>query len=179
MPRPVLAAVLLLGLAPGARAEVLLKGISWRLPRQGRASAVPAPLKAWSQPPNAKLSDHPLVAVVTLANRGPKSAVGVALRYAVSLRLKSRADGSGEGVWAVPSDVETRRVPRLKANEIREVLIDRMKLSIYLRQVHRAGYWADAVKLQVMVEPRGGESLESRMSESILPISWEEAKTPP
>lgn len=174
-------------LAAPARADVILKDIRWHLPRVAAAGA-PKPSKkerllragravyaeagSWVHPPGPRLQLKPR-AVITLANRGPRPAEGVLLLYAVSARLSKVAEPGREGVWSVPFWTEERRVTRMKPNQTRDIPIDNMGLAVFLRKMFQAGLWPDAVKIQVMVEPKNGEGLEQRVLERTLPVAWQ------
>lgn len=178
MRRPLAALLLLMPLS--CRGEVILKEIRWELAQNGTRPGRPRkfdPIERWSQPPTARLARKPR-AVITLANRGPKAAEGVLVRYAVSARLMRTDRSSPEGVWAVPFHVEERRVPRVKANELRRVPIDSLLLATHLKRMHLAGLWPDALKIQVMVDPRPGDTLEGKLLENLLPVSWDSPSGP-
>jgi hypothetical protein len=53
--------------------------------------------------------------------------------------------------------------------------INRVALYAYLGRMFRAGYWPDAFKVQIMVEPRAGESFDGRLLEKELSVIWETA----
>ena len=100
----------------------------------------------------------------------------VLLRYAVSARLAPTA-GDSEGVWTVPFLLEEKHIPKVKAGRSREVPIplNRTVFGAYLRRKGRTGLWPDALRIQVMVEPRSGEtSLDGRVAESILKVLWKQ-----
>jgi len=167
---PLLAGIFL-ALSGSAWGEVALKQARWFVVQNGKARRGGyRPAERWVQPPAARLSSKPR-AVVTVVNRGPKPEEGVLLRYAISARLfRAGETGVGEGLWTVPFWVEERRVPRLKANEVKDIPIDSMLLITFLKRTFRAGFWLNALKIQVMVEPRIGDKLPERILEEVLPV---------
>ena len=151
-------------------AELLLRSVAWQLPSP--PGARPRGFRAierWIQPSSAKLRSTPRV-VVTVVNRGPSAAEGTVLRYAIAARMARAGDTGVEGVWAVPFYLNERRVARVGANQVKEIPLNDLVLDVFLKKSFRAGYWPDALKIQVMVEPRAGESLEQRILEATLPV---------
>ena len=66
--------------------------------------------------------------------------------------------------------VDERRVPKVGPNKTLDVyLMTSPALELYLARMARAGWWADRVKLQVMIEPHRGTG-ELRSLESILEV---------
>ena len=151
-------------------AELVLRSVAWQLPApSGAQPRGYRPIERWIQPPIARVPSKPRV-VVTVANRGPKAAEGAVLRFVVTARQAKIGATSGEGVWTVPFYLSERRVARVKANETKEVPINDPFLDVFLKKTFRAGYWPDALRIQVMVEPRNGEGLEQRILEQTLPV---------
>lgn len=162
--------LLFLILPGGASAELVLRGISWQAPSPaGTKPRGFRPIERWVQPAAAKLGGRPR-AVVTVANRGPKAAEGAVLRYAVAARMAKVGAEGKEGVWTVPFFLNERRVSRVGANQTREIPLNDLVLDVFLKKSFRAGYWPDALRIQVMVEPRNGEGLEQRILEDTLPV---------
>lgn len=156
-----------------AGAEVVLKGVDWQLALQVRKKKGDYhDVKRWLFPPTqqAKIRAR---AMALLKNNGNKDETAVLLRVAFITRLR-KIGAHGEGVWTVPFHVEEKRVTTLRRNSETAVSlpINRVALDAYLKRMHRAGYWPDAFKVQVMVEPREGEEIRSRMGESVLPVVW-------
>lgn len=157
--------------ASPASAELVLRGISWQAPTPPGAKARGfTAIERWIQPAAAKLLRRPR-AVITVANRGPKAAEGVVLRYAVTARMSKVGEEGKEGTWTVPFFLASVRVPRVGANQTKEVPLKDLVLDVFLKKSFRSGYWPDALKIQVMVEPRNGEGLEQRILENILPVA--------
>jgi hypothetical protein len=150
------AAALVAAAAGAASAEVALEGVHWQVGRAeaGRA-AVWQDVKTLVQKP-PKL-DSRLRARLVLSNRGAQDEEGLLLRYSLTARLAPAAGAPAEGAWVVPFSVEEKRVPRVGASKMIEVPLDASPaLDLYLRRVARAGWWPDAVKISVMLEPRAG-----------------------
>jgi len=166
-------------LAPArASAEVILRDIRWHLsPRVKGESRKYLPIDRWEQAPAKKLAGKPR-AVLTVVNRGPKPADGVLLRYAVSARLVRVGEADKPGVWTVPFWVEDRRIMRLKPNEAKDVPIDNLTLDIFLRKMLLAGYWPDMLRIQAIVEPKAGETLDQRLLDKELPVGPPAASVP-
>jgi len=74
-----------------------------------------------------------------------------------------------EGVWGVPFWIEERRVPKIKPAKFKEVAISHFDLQGYLKRLRGTGFWPDALKVRIMVEPRMGEPLKT-IPESIIPV---------
>lgn len=155
--------------AASARAELFLESLSWQRARVEKARVV-----AWEDA--GRVLDGPpkletrLRARLTLKNRGPKPAEGILLRYSMTGRIK--IDGSAvDGAWAVPFSVDEKRVPKVGPNKTQDVyLTTSPALELYLAKLARAGWWADRLKLQVMIEPHAG-ALEVKSLDSELEVA--------
>lgn len=168
----------LLGIANYASSEVVLQNIHWHLLRkeQGKKD-VYQEIDRWTQPPAAQIKNKPR-AVISLLNRGPNRTQGVVFNYAISARVVEKDSKNEEaGTWTVPFWTEDRRIAWLKANQIKEVSVDNMLLATYLKRLYRAGFWPNAIKIDVMLEPRAGEKINPPI-EKILPIIWEAPQIP-
>lgn len=153
-----------------AAAQPMLKGIEWRIAHSTSPKTFVA-IEKWPQPPALKLASKPR-AVLTMINRGPNRAEGVVIYYAVSMRLAKLEEKDSEGVWTAHFWTEERRVPMLKPNETREIPIENLRLITFLKRMHRAGFWPKAVKIEAMVEPRPGQSMEPPAVKELL-VAWE------
>lgn len=156
--------------AAGARAELLQDSVSWQRARVEKSRVV-----AWEDA--GQVLDGPpkletrLRARLTLKNRGPKAAEGILLRYSMIARLLPIAGAAAEGTWGVPFMVDERRVPKVGPNKTLDVyLTTSPALELYLAKLARAGWWADRLKLQVMIEPHPGV-VEVRSLESVLEVA--------
>jgi hypothetical protein len=157
------------------RAEVSIESSRWQLPVGRPTKPVWHDVSAWLLPPNGSVAAAPRLEL-RLRNAAGKADEAMLLRYIVTARLVPIV-GGGEGVWAIPFILEDRRVPTIRAGETRPVPagLNRAVLGAYLKRMARAGYWPDALRLQVMLEPRPGEStLQGRIHESVLPVLWKQ-----
>lgn len=155
--------------AAGARAELSLESVSWQRARVEKTRVV-----AWEDvgqvidgPPKL---DVRLRARLTLKNRGPQPAEGILLRYSMTGRIK--IDGEAvDGAWAIPFMVDEKRVPKVGPNKTQDVyLTTSPALELYLAKLARAGWWADRLKLQVMIEPHAG-AVEVKSLDSVLEVA--------
>lgn len=155
--------------AANAGAELFLETASWQRARveKGRPVAWEDAAVVVDAPPKL---DTRLRVRLTLKNRGPKAAEGVLLRYSMTGRIK--ADGGAvDGSWGIPFMVDEKRVPKVGPNKTLDVFLTTSPaLELYLARLSRAGWWADRMKLQVMIEPHAGET-EVKALESILEVS--------
>ncbi|HOX21946.1 MAG TPA: hypothetical protein PLL10_00665 [Elusimicrobiales bacterium] len=112
-----------------------------------------------------------LRAMVSLENKTGKDSGGIVLRVAVSARLIRAASPEQPGVWDLPFWIDERRVAELKAGAKKEAPIPNIDLQKYLKRMQKTGYWIDALKIQLAVEPRAGEDFGSNMSEALLNVT--------
>ncbi|MBI5242862.1 MAG: hypothetical protein HY922_04150 [Elusimicrobia bacterium] len=179
------AAVLALCLcgSPPASAGVILKEMRWQVAPNLRS---PKPTwhdaAAWLQPPGSKIERAPRVLAVLL-NESAKPEEAILLRYAFSARLAQvQGGGASEGTWTIPFLLDERRVPKIRGNDSIQVTIclNRAVFRDYLLRMRRAGFWPDSLRLQVMVEPRPGESsFDNRVIEATLPVLWKQPAAQP
>ena len=81
------------------------------------------------------------------------------------------AGEKAEAAWAIPFMVDEKRVPKVGPNKTQDVFLTTSPaLELYLAKLARAGWWADRVKLQVMIEPHPG-TVVVRSLESVLEVS--------
>lgn len=165
-------------------AEVRIQEIRWQLPLPSKRPPVRyQDITAWLQPPAARTVLKPRP-VVKLFSPGGRPASGLVLRYAVSARLaplngdvqakeEARSAMQEFGGWTVPFWVEERRIPWLRGDRLKEVPLHRVELTPFLRRIRESGYWPEAIRVQVMVEPKKGDTLRHRIGESVLPVRWE------
>jgi hypothetical protein len=165
------AAALAAATAGAASAEIVLEGVYWQV---GRAAA--GRVASWQNatvlqdgPPKL---DNRLRARLVLKNAGPVEE-GLLVRYSFSARVAPARGAAGEGSWAVPFHVDERRVPKIGADKTLEVPLDASPaLDLYLNRLGRAGWWADRIKIQVMLEPRTGSKAIS-VVEAVLEVKSE------
>ena len=157
-------------LCGSARAEVVVQDVRWSLAAGKDGKRGPyVEASRWAQPPAARIAGRPR-AVVTLANLGRGAEPGVLVRCAVSARLFRVGDAKAEGVWSVPFWTDEKRIPFLRGAQVKRVVVDDPTLGAYLQKMFRAGFWVDALRIQVMVDPRAGEGLERHIMERDLAV---------
>lgn len=109
-----------------------------------------------------------LLAKLSLLNRGP-AVEGILLRYTLASKIAPIGQPQ-ESVLAPPFLLESKRVPKVRANSLYDVVLDPSPgLKLYLKKSHRAGYWPEELRLQVMLEPRRGD--KSRVQTLEIPLS--------
>lgn len=171
--KPLLTAVLLLS-SVAASAEVVIADAGWELSiRMRKQNPQYHRLDHWMFPPSPVPKKSRPRAFAALKNPNGADEHAVLLRYAVDARLR-QIGTTADGVWTVPFLTDEKRVPRVRAGETLNVplALNRVALGAYLRKMYNAGFWPDAFRVRVMVEPRPGESLERRVREATLPVSW-------
>lgn len=159
--------------ASPALAEVVLVDLGWQFAIQIKKQRRKYhDIEAWIFPPSSKRKVR-VRAMATLHNKSGSDERAVLLRYAFSARLK-RVGKRGEGIWTIPFVVEERRIPRIRggAKLPVELYLNRVAFDAYIKRMNRAGFWPDAFRVKVMIEPRGGETLENRILETTLPVIW-------
>jgi hypothetical protein len=158
--------------AAAASAEVLLQSVHWQV---GRASA--GRVASWQdvRALRAINKGDRLRARLVLKNEGTETEEGILLRYALIARVVPEG-GAAEGAWAVPFDVDERRVPKVAPGKVIDVPLDAgSAVDLYLRRVARAGWSLDGLKVQVMLEPhRGSKGLQ--VAEDVLALGEGEKK---
>jgi hypothetical protein len=167
------AAALLL-CAPAAFAEVVIADAGWELSiRMRKQNPKFHRVDHWMFPPNPVPKRSRPRAYVTLENPNGNAEHAVLLRYTVDARLR-RIGTTADGVWTVPFLSDEKRVPRISGRKKLDVplALNRVALGAYLKKMYNAGFWPDAFRVRVMVEPRPGESLDRRVREATLPVSW-------
>lgn len=166
---------MLLGVCSGpALAQVAVRGVRWQVGlKSGKPGGVFHDAKTWLLPPGS--AGGRVRAMVSLSNRGARSQDAVLVRFSVSARLAK--EPGGESLWAVPFILEDRRVPKIRAGAGLEVAVpvNRAALAAYLQRLHGAGFWPDALRIEVMVEPRRGEELSERLASETLTVLWKPA----
>ena len=159
--------------APSAFAEVVLADLGWQFAIQIKKQRRKYhDIEAWIFPPGSKRKVR-VRAMATVLNKSASDERAVLLRYAFSARLK-KIGARGEGTWTIPFVVEERRIPRIRggASLPVELYLNRVAFDAYIKRMHRAGFWPDAFRVKVMIEPRAGETLNERILETGLPVIW-------
>lgn len=165
-------ALVIFCLGSTGRAEVRIQEIRWQVAQASRRPPTRyRDISEWVQPPSAKalLKLRP---VVKIFNHGGQPVSGLVLRYAVSAKLAPLKGPAEMSVWTVPFWMEERRIPRLGRDRLKEIRLHKLKMLPFLERMRKSGYWPRAVKIQVMLEPKKGQSLKHKIMESVLPIRW-------
>lgn len=147
--------------------------VDWQLALQVRKKRrVYHDIQRWLFPPSPNMKLR-LRAVVSLANDSPRPESAVLLRYAFSARLR-RIGKDEKGTWTLPFVLEERRIPKIGGDTTKSypLALNRVALRSYLKRMYRSGFWPDAFRVRVMVEPRAGESFRDRYREEQLPVIW-------
>jgi hypothetical protein len=158
-----------------ARAEVELESVRWQLAQrepgqglQGLTPPKPEDVAVLAIDPGGLLSGR-LRGTLKLLNRGP-AVEAILLRYSVSAKI-APLDKHEPAVWALPFVLGDRRVPKVDANQYLEIPLDpTADVEIYLKNVFREGYWPEALKIEVMVQPRRDAKAPLKILESELPL---------
>lgn len=154
--------------APAAAVEVT--GISWELSRlQGKNRSPYSPVSRLRAAPEIKFTDY-LRALVTLRNPSQKAAEGLVLRYVLSLRLLKKGDAPEKAFWSVPYYVEEVRVSKINPASSRQARVIRFELQNQLNKLKGSGFVPSALKLEVMLCPRQGDSPAAIMREAVIDI---------
>lgn len=166
-----LACALLAAAAAPAAAQVEITGINWEIATlQGKNRSPYAPVSRLRASPEAKFTDY-LRAIVTLRNPAPKAAEGLVLRYALSLRLLRNGDAPEKAFWGVPFYTEEVRVSRVNASSERQVRVIRFELQNQLNKLRNSGFAPSALKLELMLGPRQGDSPAAILREAVIDIA--------
>jgi len=166
-----LLALLLTCAAPAAFARPEITGVSWQFSPGLKPAMKPkfSDVQQIALPADTKLTGR-LRAVAVLENKSSKSSGGIVLRVAVSARIVKTGAEAASGVWSVPFWLDERRVAELKTGGKKNVVIPNIELQNYLKRFSNTGFWVDALKIQLAVEPRAGEDLPSPISEAALTV---------
>ncbi len=161
----------ILACSPGsAPAQIEITGVSWELSRlEGKNRGPYVPVSRLRASPDTRFSDH-LRALVTLRNSAPRAAEGLVLRYALSLRLLKNGEPEEKAFWSVPFYVEEVRVSRVNPNSQRQAKVIRFELQNQLSRLRGSGFLPTAMKLEVMLNPRRGDSPSAIMREAVIEI---------
>ena len=164
-----LALLAVLGLPAAAQTE--LTGINWEVSKlEGKNRAPFTSVTALRASPELKFTDR-LRAIVALRNASAAPVEGLVLRYAVRLRLIKKGDAPEKAFWGAPCYFEEVRVTKINPASERQVKLLRFDLAEQLRRLRNTGFYPTAIKLEVMIGPRLGDSPESITRESALEIA--------
>ena len=164
-------AVVFLLFAASASAQVRVTAVSWEASSPLAKAWTPfAPVTGLKLTPHQKMTDK-LRVIFTVRNSSAAAVEGIVLRYALRLRLIKDGDSPENGVWNVPFRVEELRLAKAGAGESRQIFATRFGLNEQIKKLANTGFWFDALKLEVMVEPRYGVELAGMAQESVLPVT--------
>lgn len=163
-------------LAVSARADVSIQDVSWGLRQAPKIAIRPGAFQAiteWSQTPARKLPAVPRVSITLINNGG--TVEGLVLRYAVSAKVANIKDPAQKADWGLPFWMSEHRVPYLKAGQRLQITIEDLRLITSLGDMHKAGFWPTALKIEIMVKPRLGDPIPRGVSEKAMPVVWTKA----
>ena len=162
--------VLTLPLGPVLRAQVRISAIDWQISRAEGKTALPfETITELKLEPYRKYLTK-FRAVVTAQNSSAKPAEGLVLRCALSLHLVKLSSAADTGFWAVPFRTEELRISRIKPGASYEARLIHFTLNPQLNKLKNTGFWVDALKLQVMLDPRLGDEPARIMKETVISI---------
>ena len=154
-----------------ASAQVRVTAVSWESSSPLAKTWTPfLPLTGLKLPVHQKITDK-LRVIFTVSNSSASATEGIVLRYALRLRLIKDGDRPENGVWSVPFRVEELRIAKAGAGESKLIRATRFEINEQIKKLAGTGFWFDALKLEVMLEPRYGAELAGIMQESVLPVS--------
>jgi hypothetical protein len=154
------------------RAEIELESVRWQLaqrePGQGLKPPKPEDIAVLAIAPGSPLAGR-LLGTIKLLNRGP-AVEAILLRYALTAKIAPQ-DKQQPALWTLPFVLGDRRVPKVDANAYLDIPLDpSADVDIYLKNVFREGYWPEAIKIEVMVQPRHDAKAPLKILESELPL---------
>lgn len=92
------------------------------------------------------------------------------LRCALSLHIVKTSRADDEGFWAVPFRVEEVRISQIRPGGVYEAKLIHFVLNEQLKKFNQTGFWVDAFKLQVMLDPGFGDDLSEIIKEAVINI---------
>ncbi len=157
-------------LAARAFPQVGVNGIDWQVSRNAGKQRLPfEKVEKLKLSEDGKFTDR-LRALVTLHNSSANPAEGLVMRYALTLRLLKDGEPLDKAFWCVPFFVEEVRVSRIAPDAEMQARVIRFELQNQLARLRDSGFSPVAIKLQVMLGPRRGDSPSAIMNESVLDI---------
>lgn len=151
-------------------AQVQINKMGWQVSRVEEKAKLPfEPILELKLKPYEKYLNK-LRAVVAVQNPSAKPAEGLVLRCALSLHIVKLADTADAGFWAVPFRVEELRISRIRPGAVYEARLIHFVLNEQLKKLRNTGFWVDALKLQVMLDPRQGDEPAKIMKEAVINI---------
>lgn len=152
------------------RAQVQISTVGWQISRtEGKASLPFETITELKLEPYRKYLNK-IRAVVTAQNLSAKPAEGLVARCALSLHLVKLSSAADAGFWAVPFRTEELRISRIKPGASYEARLIHFTLNEQLNKLKNTGFWVDALKLQVMLDPKPGDEPARIMKETVIGI---------
>jgi hypothetical protein len=161
---------LMLPLCPALRAQVRINTIDWQVSRTDGKVSLPFETIAELKLEPYQNYSNKFRAVVTAQNPSAKPAEGLVIRCALSLHLVKLSTAADPGFWAVPFRVEELRISRIQPGGVYEAKLIHFTLNEQLNKLKNTGFWVDALKLQVMLDPRPGDDPARIMKEAVISI---------
>jgi len=155
---------------PALSAQVLINKINWQVSRVQDKTKLPFEALSEIKLEPYQTFPHKLRAVVAVQNTSAKTAGGLVLRCALTLHIVRLADPADAGFWAVPFRVEELRISQIMPAGSYEAKFIHSQLNEQLKKLKNTGFWADALKLAVMLDPRPGDDPSMIIRESVVNI---------
>jgi len=154
-----------------ASSQVRVEAVSWESSSPlGKTWTPFSPVAELKLAAGQRMKDK-LRAVFTVRNMSRTAVEGLVLRYALRLRLVKEGEPAKVGIWSVPFRVEELRLAKSGPGQSLLVRATRFELKEQIKKLVGTGFWFDAVKLEVMVEPRRGAELAGITQETVLPVT--------
>ncbi|MDE2314470.1 MAG: hypothetical protein KGL04_09915, partial [Elusimicrobia bacterium] len=93
---------------------------------------------------------------ILAVNKGTAPAEGILIRYDFALQIAPRANPT-KAAWAVPFMMDEWRIPRLLPGQSKAVPLDPEILRQTLSRLKAAGFEAERLRFEAMLEPRAGD----------------------
>ena len=152
------------------QAQVQINTIDWQVSRAAEKVKLPfEPIQELKLEPYQKYLNK-FRAVVSVQNSSAKAVEGLVLKCALSLRVVKLTDPASAGFWAVPFRVEELRISQIRPGGVYEAKLIHFVLNEQLKKLRNTGFWVDALKLQVMLDPRQGDEPAKIMKEAVIEI---------
>lgn len=151
-------------------AQVRVNKITWQTAKLENKKKLPFETVSEIRLAPYQKFQNKLRAVVTAQNVSAKPVEGLVLRCAVSLRMNRLGAPAAAGFWAVPFRVEELRISQIKPSGIYEAKFIHFELAEQLKKLKNTGFWVDAIKLSVMLDPKPGDDPAAIMLESVVEI---------
>ena len=157
-------------LCPPLHAQVQIDRIDWQVSRaEGKEQLSFEPILELKLEPYQKYLNK-FRAVVNVQNPSANPVEGLVLRCALSLHIIKLSDAADAGFWAVPFRVEELRISQIQPGGMYEAKLIHFVLNEQLKKLKNTGFWVDALKLQVMLDPRQGDDPARIMKEAAINI---------